>query len=59
MRRYIARFLNDQDGAVTVDFVIIAAGVSIIALGVAALIVTEGTAYGNLLSDMIADALRS
>lgn len=59
MGRHIAHFLKDDDGAISVDFVILAAAVSIMALGAVTVIVTEGTEYGDVIAEIIASALRS
>ena len=59
MGRHIAHFLKDDDGAISVDFVILTAAVSIMALGAIAVIVAEVTEYGDVIAELIASALRS
>lgn len=52
-------FLTQDDGAVTVDFVIMAAAIAILALGVVTVIVREGLLHGTLIADLVMSALRS
>lgn len=59
MRRRLADFMRNEDGAVTVDFVVLAAAIAIMALGAITVIVSEGMLYGDVIADLIASALRS
>ena len=59
IKRMFKTFLSDDDGAVTVDFVIMAAGIAILALVVATVIVREGLLHGTMIADLVASALRS
>lgn len=59
MKRKIANFLRCEDGAVTVDFVVLAAAIAIMALGAITVIVSEGLEHGDLIAELIASALRS
>ena len=51
--------MRNEDGAVTVDFVVLAAAIAIMALGAITVIVSEGMLYGDVIADLIASALRS
>ncbi|WP_149140302.1 hypothetical protein [Gemmobacter caeruleus] len=53
------RFIRDEEGAVTVDFVILTAALAVMALGAIAVIVAEGTQYGDLIAGIISSVLRS
>lgn len=59
MQRRLADFMRNEDGAVTVDFVVLAAAIAIMALGAITVIVSEGMLYGDVIADLIASVLRS
>lgn len=59
MKRRLADFLRCEDGAVTVDFVVLAAAIAIMALGAITVIFSEGMLYGDVIAELIASALRS
>ncbi len=47
MKRCLANFATDEDGAVTVDFVILTAAICLLSLTVGLLITRGGTDLGN------------
>ena len=59
MQRRLADFMRNEDGAVTVDFIVLAAAIAIMALGAITVIVSEGMLYGDVIADLIASVLRS
>ncbi|WP_151719948.1 hypothetical protein [Gemmobacter serpentinus] len=59
MKRIFNSFLKRDDGAVTVDFVVITAAIVIMALGVIVVIVNEGVLQGTLLAQLVGTFLRS
>ncbi|MBL8562413.1 MAG: hypothetical protein JNN06_09040 [Gemmobacter sp.] len=59
MKRSLAHFLRSEDGAVSIDFVVLTAAIAIMALGAISVIVSEGAMYGEVIADLIATALRS
>lgn len=59
MKRILNSFLKRDDGAVTVDFVVITAAIVIMALGVIVVIVNEGVLQGTLLAQLVGTFLRS
>ena len=59
MKRRLADFLRCEDGAVTIDFVVLTAAIAIMALGAITVIFSEGMQYGDVIAELIASALRS
>ena len=59
MKRRLAHFLRTEDGAVTVDFIVLTAALAIMALGAITVVVSQGALHGDLIVELIASALRS
>ena len=52
LKNLFARFTKEEDGAVTVDFVVLTAGVVVVAIALATFF---GTELGNLAEDIASD----
>lgn len=59
MKNRLAEFLRCEDGAVTIDFVVLAAAIAVMALGAISVIFSEGMQYGDVIAALIRGALRS
>ena len=59
LKQYIERFVSEEDGAVTVDWVVLCAAVVGLAIAVASTMQTQLTAEANLLGSRMTDEIAS
>lgn len=57
--RTLALFMQDQDGAVTIDFTVITAAIVVLAIVVGTILVTAGSDAAVALAQSIVDYLHS
>ena len=59
LKQYIERFVSEEDGAVTVDWVVLCAAVVGLAIAVASTMQNQLTAEANLLGSRMTDEINS